>query len=184
MKKSGFGIQVKHPGSVTLGQTKQYLVLQTGGSPLCKSSEQQLLKLRITRRRGSAETCLSRGALAEDGNKLGQVSSLPSPLPSSIKLQDIIGKTVIQRITVIMSRWRLFLKNYFLIFFAYYFLKVHLHHFSKIKSQKEVTKQLTQGFSYFFCLMIEGSGSIPLTIGTGSRRSRNIWIRIRNTGFR
>jgi hypothetical protein len=26
-------------------------------------------------------------------------------------------------------------------FFAYYFLKVHLHNFSKIKSQKEVTKQ-------------------------------------------
>jgi hypothetical protein len=26
-------------------------------------------------------------------------------------------------------------------FSAYYFLKVHLHHFSKIKSQKEVTKQ-------------------------------------------
>jgi hypothetical protein len=25
-------------------------------------------------------------------------------------------------------------------FFAYYFLKVHLHHFSKIKSPKEVTK--------------------------------------------
>jgi hypothetical protein len=24
---------------------------------------------------------------------------------------------------------------------AYYFLKVHLHHFSKIKSQKEVTKK-------------------------------------------
>jgi hypothetical protein len=24
---------------------------------------------------------------------------------------------------------------------AYYFLKVHLHNFSKIKSQKEVTKQ-------------------------------------------
>jgi hypothetical protein len=24
---------------------------------------------------------------------------------------------------------------------AYYLLKVHLHHFSKIKSQKEVTKQ-------------------------------------------
>ncbi len=24
---------------------------------------------------------------------------------------------------------------------AYYFLKVYLHHFSKIKSQKEVTKQ-------------------------------------------
>jgi hypothetical protein len=27
------------------------------------------------------------------------------------------------------------------IFSHYYFLKVHLHHFSKIKSQKEVTKQ-------------------------------------------
>jgi hypothetical protein len=26
-------------------------------------------------------------------------------------------------------------------FFAFYFLKVHLHRFSKIKSQKEVTKQ-------------------------------------------
>jgi hypothetical protein len=26
-------------------------------------------------------------------------------------------------------------------FFAYYFLKVHLHHFSKIKSHKEVRKQ-------------------------------------------
>jgi hypothetical protein len=26
-------------------------------------------------------------------------------------------------------------------YFAYYFLKVQLHHFSKIKSQKEVTKQ-------------------------------------------
>jgi hypothetical protein len=30
-------------------------------------------------------------------------------------------------------------------------LKVHLHHFSKVKSQKEVTKQ---GFSYYFCLMM------------------------------
>ncbi len=26
-------------------------------------------------------------------------------------------------------------------FFAYYFLKVHLHHFSKIKCHEEVTKQ-------------------------------------------
>jgi hypothetical protein len=34
--------------------------------------------------------------------------------------------------------------------------------FSKIKSLKEVTKQY-QGFSYYFCLMIEksGSGSTP-----------------------
>ncbi len=26
-------------------------------------------------------------------------------------------------------------------FFAFYFLKVHLHHFSEIKNHKEVTKQ-------------------------------------------
>jgi hypothetical protein len=63
---------------------------------------------------------------------------------------------------------------------AYYILKVLLHHFSKIKSQKNVTKQ-------YICLLIEGSGSIPLTngSGSGSRRPKNMWIRwirIRNTG--
>ncbi len=60
---------------------------------------------------------------------------------------------------------------------AYYFLKAHLHNFSKIKSPKEVTKQ---GFSYFFYLMIEGSGSeagsesgsIHLTNGSGSGRPK------------
>ncbi len=45
------------------------------------------------------------------------------------------------------------------IFSAYYFLKVHLHHFSKIKSQKESQNRRNQGFSYYFCMMIEGSGS-------------------------
>ncbi len=37
-----------------------------------------------------------------------------------------------------------------------------------------------QGFSYYFCLMIEesGSGSIPLTNGSGSRRPKNTWIRL------
>jgi hypothetical protein len=79
------------------------------------------------------------------------------------------------------------------IFSAYYFLKVHLHHFSKIKSQKESQNRRNQGFSYYFCMMIEvsgsGSGSIPLTSGSGSgsRRPKNMWIRwirirIRNTG--
>jgi hypothetical protein len=57
------------------------------------------------------------------------------------------------------------------IFSAYYFLKVHLHHFSKIKCQKESQKSRNQGFSYYFCMMVEGSGSIPLTSGS-------IWIRI------
>jgi hypothetical protein len=75
------------------------------------------------------------------------------------------------------------------IFSAYYFLKVHLHHFSKIKSQKEPQNSRNQGFSYNFCMMIEGSGSgsragsgsgsIPLTSGSGSGRPKNMWIRIR-----
>ncbi len=43
-------------------------------------------------------------------------------------------------------------------FFVYYFL-VHLHHFSKVKSHKDVTKIRNQGFSYYFCLMMEGAGS-------------------------
>ncbi len=77
-----------------------------------------------------------------------------------------------------------------LIFSAYYFLKVHIHHFSKIKSQKESQNIRNQGFSYYFCMMIEGSGSgsgsgsVPLTSGSGSGswRPKNMWIRwIRNT---
>ncbi len=69
-------------------------------------------------------------------------------------------------------------------FSAYYFLKVHLHHISKIKSQKESPNSRNQGFFYYFCMMIEGSGSIPLTSGSGSERPKNMWIRwirIRNT---
>jgi hypothetical protein len=52
-----------------------------------------------------------------------------------------------------------------------YFLKVHLRHFSKIKSQKESQNSRNQGFSYNF-YMITGSGS-------GSRKPKNMWIRIR-----
>jgi hypothetical protein len=40
-------------------------------------------------------------------------------------------------------------------------LKLNLYHFSKIKSQ-------IVGFSYYFCLMIEGSGSVPRTNASGS----------------
>jgi hypothetical protein len=32
-------------------------------------------------------------------------------------------------------------------------------------------------------MMTEGSGYIPLTNGSGSGRAKNMWIRIRNTGF-
>ncbi len=77
------------------------------------------------------------------------------------------------------------------IFSAYYCLKLHLHHFWKIKSQKESQNSRNQVFSYYFCMMIEGSGSgfrsIPLTCGSGSGGpktcgSGRIRIRIRNTG--
>jgi hypothetical protein len=59
---------------------------------------------------------------------------------------------------------------------VYYFWKVHLHHFSKTKSQKESQNSRNQGFLYYFCMMIERSGSIPLTngSGSGSRRLKNI----------
>ncbi len=49
-------------------------------------------------------------------------------------------------------------------FFAYSLLKVHLHHSFKMKSYKEITKEQTSMFftSYYFCLMMEGSGSVTL----------------------
>jgi hypothetical protein len=92
----------------------------------------------------------------------------PDPAIFVIDLQDASKKLMFQ-------------KN----FSAYY---LHLHHFSKIKSQKEsqnIRNQGFSGFSYYFCMMIEGSGSgsIPLTSGpgSGSRRPKNMWIRwIRN----
>jgi hypothetical protein len=36
------------------------------------------------------------------------------------------------------------------IFSAYYFVKVYLHHFSKIKGQKESQNSRNRGFSYYF----------------------------------
>jgi hypothetical protein len=84
-------------------------------------------------------------------------------------------------------------KFFYTIFSACYFLKVHLHYFSEIKSQKESQKSRIQDSSYYFCMMIDGSGSRagskPLTSGSGSGRPKNTWIRwiririrIQNTG--
>jgi hypothetical protein len=46
-------------------------------------------------------------------------------------------------------------------------LKVHLHHYSKMKSHKEVTEQWKSQFFFlsFFCLLMAGSGSVT---GAGS----------------
>ncbi len=50
--------------------------------------------------------------------------AVPDPAIFVSGLQDVIKKLLI-----------------FLSFFAYYFLRIHLHNFSKIKSHIEVTKQ-------------------------------------------
>ncbi len=49
--------------------------------------------------------------------------------------------------------------------------------FFKDKSQKESQNSRIQDFSSYFCMMIEGSGSIPLINGSGSGRPKNMWIR-------
>jgi hypothetical protein len=82
--------------------------------------------------------------------------------------------------------------NFLTQIFAYYYLKLHLHHFSKIKSQKKSQNSRNLDFFYYFCMIIEGSesGSIPMTSlsGSGSRMPKNTWIRwirirIRNTAL-
>ncbi len=79
----------------------------------------------------------------------------------------------------------LFFKSFLHITFWRYIYIV----FKKIKRSQN---SRNQGFSYYSCLIIEGSGSgsragsIPLTNGSGSRRTNNMWIRwiwIRNTVF-
>jgi hypothetical protein len=57
----------------------------------------------------------------------------PDPAIFVIDLQDANKKLI-------------FVKN----FSAYYFLKVQLHPFSKIKSKKESQNSRNQGFSYYF----------------------------------
>ncbi len=60
-------------------------------------------------------------------------------------------------------------------FSAWYFFEGTFTSFFKDKNQKESQNSRNQGFSYYFCLMIVGSGS-------GSRRPQNIRIwQIRNT---
>ncbi len=66
-------------------------------------------------------------------------------------------------------------------------MNVHFCHFFKEKKWKSSHETVGINVFYCFCLMIEGSGSVPLIKGSGagSRRTKNIWIRrirIRNTG--
>jgi hypothetical protein len=81
-------------------------------------------------------------------------------------------------------------KTFFFSFAAYCYLKVHLHNFSKIKSKKRHKTVGIKVFSYYFCLMIEGSGSgslphLCLEDPDMDPGCPNTWIRrirIRNTG--
>ena len=57
----------------------------------------------------------------------------PDPADFVIDLQDASKKLIFNTI-----------------FSAYYFLKVHLHNLSNIKSQKEPQHSRNQGFSYYF----------------------------------
>jgi hypothetical protein len=52
-------------------------------------------------------------------------------------------------------------------FFTFYFLKIHLHHFSKIKKYRIKNFTRNQGFSSYFFLIMEGSGSV---------RPKHLWI--------
>jgi hypothetical protein len=72
-----------------------------------------------------------------------------------------------------------FLTQFFLLFEGAFTL------FFKDKKSQNSTGRI-QGFSYYFCMMIEGSGSgsIPLTSGSGSGRPKNTWIRIRRSALR
>ncbi len=62
-------------------------------------------------------------------------------------------------------------KIYFfsLSFVTYYFLTMHLYKFSKIKVKKKSQNcRNHKALAYYFFLMIEGSGSVPRTNGSGS----------------
>jgi hypothetical protein len=71
----------------------------------------------------------------------------------------------------------------FLSSYAYYFLKAHLHHSSKIKSHKNSQNSINECFSSILSLLMEGSGpgSRQINYGSGSKRSKNTRIRIRYT---
>ncbi len=68
-------------------------------------------------------------------------------------------------------------KLFFYNFFTYSFLTVHLHHFSKIKGQKELQNSRKQGFSTNFWSVSwagagSGSGSLSLSNGSGPGSGR------------
>jgi hypothetical protein len=75
------------------------------------------------------------------------------------------------------------LKFFCLLLFVY--ICVHLHNFSKLKSQKEPQNSRNQGFSYYFGMMIggSGSGSISLTNRSATLPCTNLAERIPSLSY-
>ncbi len=72
---------------------------------------------------------------------------------------------------------------FFLRFFAYYFLKLHLHHYSKLKSYKEVTEQWELRFFLLFMLNYRRIRIHTLHQWIRIQDAKNTLIRIRNTDW-
>ncbi len=77
--------------------------------------------------------------------------------------------------------------NFFWVFLLVLFKGTFTSFFTVKKSWRKSPNSRNQDFSYYFCLMMEGSGSEsrykPLTNGSGSERPKNLrTLRIRNIG--
>ena len=91
----------------------------------------------------------------------------PDPSISIINLQDANKKIILKK--------RFFCILHFEGSFSSFFK-------GKKSTRRHKTVEI-KVFFYYFCLVIEGSGSIPLTNGSGSMRPKNMWIRIRIRNF-
>ncbi len=90
----------------------------------------------------------------------------PAPAIFVIDLQDANNKLIKKKVFLLITFWR-----YICIMFQ------------RLKVQKKSQNSRNQGFSYYFCLLIEGSVSIPLANGSGSGRPINMWIHGSRSGF-
>jgi hypothetical protein len=84
--------------------------------------------------------------------KLMRIHADPDPDPKPwFQIHDILGWIRIQDPAIFVIDLQDASKKLIFntIFSAYYFLKVHLHHFSKINSHKESQNRRNQGFSYY-----------------------------------
>ncbi len=100
-----------------------------------------------------------------------RIHTIPDPDPA-IFVSDLQG-------------WQLKKLIFLLSFFVYYFLRLHLHNFSKIKSHKEVPKQEEWRFSLLFLLddrrsriRIREAHSIRIRIRCEVLTAEVLWIRV------